>query len=78
MFKTSIEIILCGDFNINYLNDGSRKDLLDSLLASCNLFSTVNFPTRISNNSCTLVDNIFINTYRHEHNYITLETFNLH
>ena len=28
IYKTSNEIILCGDFNINYLNDGSRKDLL--------------------------------------------------
>jgi len=28
--------------------------------------STAKFPTRISNNSCTLIDNIYINTYRHE------------
>ncbi|XP_023702159.1 uncharacterized protein LOC111861650 [Cryptotermes secundus] len=65
--KTSSELILCGDLNINYLNDSSRKDLLDSLLASFNLFSTINFPTRISNNSCTLIDNIYINTHRHEY-----------
>jgi hypothetical protein len=58
--------ILCDDLNINYLNDSSRKDLLDSLLASFNLFSTVKFPTRISNNSCSLIDNTYINTYRHE------------
>ena len=66
IYKTSNEIILCVDFNINYLNDGSRKGLFDSLWASFNLFSTVNFPTRISNNSSTLIDNIFINTHRHE------------
>jgi exonuclease III len=56
IYKTSSEIILCGDFNINYFNDSSRKD---SLLASFSLFSTVTFPTRISNNSCTLIDNIY-------------------
>jgi hypothetical protein len=66
IYKTSSELILCGDLNINYLNDNKRKNLLDSLLASFSLFSTVKFPTRISNNSCTLIDNIYINTYRHE------------
>ena len=64
--KTSSELILCGDLNINYLNDNSRKDLSDSLLASFSLFSTVKFPTRISYSSCILIDNIYINTYRHE------------
>jgi exonuclease III len=53
LHKMSNEIILCGDFNINYANDNSRKDLLNSLLASFNLFSTINFPMRISNKSCT-------------------------
>ena len=33
-----------------------------SLLASFNLSSTVKFPTRICNNSSTLIDNIYINT----------------
>ena len=34
IYKISNEIILCGDFIINNPNDGSRKDLLNSLLAS--------------------------------------------
>jgi exonuclease III len=63
--KLSCVIILCGDFNINYLHDNPRKDELDSLLASFNLKSVINFPTRISSNSCTLIDNIFINNYLH-------------
>jgi len=66
IYKTSTEFILCGNFNVNYLNDNSRKHLLDSLLASFSLFSTVKFPTRIFNNSCTLIDKIYINTYRHD------------
>jgi hypothetical protein len=62
LHKMSNEIIiLCGDFNINYANDNSRKDLLNSLLVSFNLFSTTNFPMRISNKSCTSTDNIYIN-----------------
>jgi len=66
IYITSTKIIVCGDHNINYFNDNSKKHLSDLLLASFKLFSTVKFPTRISNNSCTLIDNIYINTYRHE------------
>jgi hypothetical protein len=66
IYKTSTDLILCGDLNINCLNDNSRKHLLDSLLASVSLFSNVKFPTRIFNNSCTLMDNIYISTYRHD------------
>jgi hypothetical protein len=60
--KLSTDIILCGDFNINHLNDTPSKQLLESLLASYNLFSTANFPTRICNNFSTLIDNIYIST----------------
>ena len=56
MFKLSADIILCGDFNINHLDDTPKKKLLESLLASCNLFSTVKFPTRICNTSSTTID----------------------
>jgi hypothetical protein len=38
---------------------------LDSLLNSFSRFSTVKFPTRIFNNFCTLIDNIYINTNRY-------------
>ena len=66
MYKTPTELILCGDFNVNYLNDNSRKHLLDALLASFSLFSIAKFPTEIFNNSCTLIVNIYVNTHRHD------------
>ena len=62
--NTSTEFILCGDFNIDYIKDSSKKYLLDSLLASFNLFSMIKFPTRIFKNSSTLIDNIYVNTYK--------------
>jgi hypothetical protein len=62
IYTVSTALILCGDFNINHLDDNSRKHLLESLLAS---FSTVNFPTIIFNNSSTLTDNIYIDTNNH-------------
>ena len=72
-FLTQLEIILnelhnisnesnlCSDFNIGYTIDSYRKHLLDSLLASSNLFSTVKFPTTIFKHSSTHIDNtVFI------------------
>jgi len=49
----SNEFIICGDFNIDYIKDSSRKNSLDSILASFNLFSTVKFPTRIFKDTST-------------------------
>ena len=47
------QLIICGDININSLVENKKKKnpLLDSLLASYNLKSTVYFPTRIQNTS---------------------------
>lgn len=55
-------IILCGDFNINYYINSAFKLSLNSLLASYGLVSIVTFPTRIQKNSQTIIDNIFLNT----------------
>jgi len=40
------------------------KQLLDLLLASYCLYSTVQFPTRILNNSSTAINKIFINKFK--------------
>ena len=64
LFKLSTNIIICGDLNTNLLDNNSRNLFLQSLLASYNLFNTVEFPTRIGNNSYTLIDNIYIDTNR--------------
>lgn len=64
IYGNSIHLIISGDLNINYLNDNYTKQLLDSLLASYCLYSIVQFPTRILNNSSTAVNNIFINKFK--------------
>ena len=51
IYSNNTEIIICGDFNVNYLTDLTHKQLLDLLLASYDLSSTVQFPIRIQNNS---------------------------
>ena len=62
LYNNSLNFIIWGDFNINYLENSNGKLQLDSLLASYNLQSVVDFPTRISNSSHTTIDNIFLNT----------------
>jgi len=64
LYSNSVQIIICGDININYLIDSTSKQLLDSLSAFYVLHSTVQFPTRIQNNSYTTIDNIFIDTFK--------------
>lgn len=55
-------IVVCGDFNVNFLNSGDKnlKIMLDIFL-SFNLKHTIHEPTRICNGSATAIDNIFIN-----------------
>lgn len=64
LYKLKTEFIMCGDFNTDYLTDNCRKNQLNSLLNSYNLFSTVDFPTRITNTTKSAIDNIFIDYSR--------------
>ena len=59
--KAGNEIIICGDINVDYLNEKCYKcHQLDTLLISYNLISTVKFPTRSVNGTSSTIDNIFI------------------
>ena len=48
LYLTNSEYINCGDFNTNYFTGNWKKYLLNSLLLSCNLIGTVDFPTRLN------------------------------
>ena len=58
------DIILCGDFNINYSINSTCKQSMDSLISSYGLSSIITFPTRIQNTTRTIIDNIFLNTFK--------------
>jgi hypothetical protein len=60
VYNNTVDIILCGDFNINYLSDNQNKQALSYFLTSYCLYSKVYFLSRI-HNSHTMSDNIFIN-----------------
>ena len=61
-YKCSITLMLCGDWNINYIIETSDKKRLNNLMKSCNLDQIVDFPTRITHSTATLIDYIFLDT----------------
>ena len=54
--------MLCGDFNIDLLNkDCNNSTSFLNTMYSLSLLPIINKPTRIPDNSATLIDNFFIN-----------------
>ena len=66
LYTSRLHFIICGDININYLNESGNKSQLDNLLLSYNLTNIINFLTRIQNTSATATDNIFIDVSQFE------------
>jgi hypothetical protein len=64
LYTHSIKIIICGDININYLDNNNYKSQLDSLLASYDLYSAVDFPLIINDSSSTAIDYIFNDIFK--------------
>jgi hypothetical protein len=59
LYNQKTEFLICGVINIDYLNQNYQKIQINSLLTSYNLIHTVNFATRIENDSRTAIDNTF-------------------
>ena len=57
------EIILCEDFNLDILNCDNNENTLNLLnsLTSQSLIPIITKPSRITNQTASLIDNIFIN-----------------
>jgi hypothetical protein len=71
VYKPDIHLIACCD--INYSNESKEKCELNNILNSYNLVSIIHFPTRITNKSRTIIDNIFLDTTK----FINFETCSL-
>ena len=66
--KENKEVILTGDFNVNLLNFGKKRgthQFLEELFHN-NYTPQITLPTRITDRSATLTDNIFLNTQCHK------------
>jgi len=64
LYKIDLQLIICGDINMDYLTDNDKKRQFDTVLLTYNLSATVYFPTRSQGYSNTAIDNIFIDTYK--------------
>ena len=64
VYSPSLDIIICGDININYLETNEQRKQLDNLLLLYNLVAIVDFPTRLTVTSATAIDNVFIDVSR--------------
>ena len=74
--KPNTEFIIRGDINVDYNHvKSSKRQELDILLATCNLISTTDYPTRCTYRSNTAIDNIFIDS-THEDAYSTFPITN--
>jgi exonuclease III len=60
LYNPKKDLIICGDININYLEETNRVKQLNPLLKSYNLTNTVTFPTRIGKSTSTAIANIVI------------------
>ena len=64
LYKVTLQLIICGDINIDYLTDNDKKRQLDAVLLTYSLSATVYFPTRSQGYYNTAICNIFIDTYK--------------
>jgi len=69
--RIGLMIVVCGDFNINYLSENDMRKQLDAVLTSYDLTSGIDFLTRIQNKSSTAINNTFINTL-HFNNFLII------
>ena len=53
-------LIVCGDFNVNFLSDNSAKDDILYLTAMFNLVPSITEPTRVTRTTQTCIDQIFV------------------
>lgn len=59
--NSSKKVVVCGDFNINIIEDSSLSIRFLNLFKSFNLLNLFSEPTRVTPTSATCLDNIFCN-----------------
>jgi exonuclease III len=64
--QPNVTFLICGDLNINLLTKSNDASKLLTLMNTFNLTQVVDFPTRISNRTESLLDTIFIDTTTYE------------
>ena len=72
--KENKEVVLIEDFNLNLLNFGKKRGThqFSEQLFHNNYTPQVSLPTRITDRSATLIDNIFLNTQLHKQTSVNI------
>lgn len=60
-YRNSTTIILAADFNVNFLVDSRDRNEIYKVMNSYDMKQQIQNPTRIRNNSRTIIDNMFTN-----------------
>ena len=62
------DVYIMGDFNVNLLNSDTYENVMGFLdfMYSYNMFPLITKPTRITDTSATLIDNIFVNCIQND------------
>jgi hypothetical protein len=71
--ERSDNILIAGDFNINFLNSYSNK--LSNLIASYNVEQLITTPTHFTESSCSLLDLMFVKNTNHILTSFVADTF---
>jgi hypothetical protein len=66
LFQNEVNLVICGDFNINFMTNNTRKYKIISHLRMYNLDYILDFPTRIRSYLASSIDNIFLNRNRNK------------
>ena len=75
LFLNPVNLVICGDCNVNFMTDNTKKYQIISLLKTYNLDYIVNFPTRINAYTETTIDNIYPDISKNE-NFIIEPYYN--
>jgi hypothetical protein len=75
LFKQSVELLICGDINVDYLSSSNRKQQLSLLLGTYNIMHMVDFFTRFQNCHLSATDNVFVDISRLQ-SYMIFPCFN--
>ena len=60
LLKPTVMFLICGDLNINLLKKSNEATKLLTMMNTYNLTQVVDFPTRTTHNTETLIDTIFV------------------
>ena len=71
----TVNLIIAGNFNVNFMTDSTNRNHLTCLLTTYNLEYIVTFPTRVVTQSVSAIDNIFLDRSKYD-KFITEPSYN--